>query len=43
MAKVKPNTRAPEFTSIDFNGNRVPLSDFIDRKNVFLVLNRGYS
>jgi peroxiredoxin len=43
MAKVKINTLAPEFTSIDVKGNRVSLSDFTDRKSVFLVLNRGFS
>ena len=34
MAKVELNTKAPEFTLLDFSGNSVSLSDFYDRKNV---------
>ena len=43
MAKVKLNKYAPEFTSLDFNGNSVSLSNFTDRMNVLLVLNRSFS
>jgi peroxiredoxin len=43
MAGVELNTQAPEFSSLDFNGNKVSLSDFTGRKNVLLVLNRGFS
>jgi peroxiredoxin len=42
MARVELNTHAPEFTLPDFNGNRVSLSDFTDRKNVLVVFNRGF-
>ena len=43
MAKVELNKQAPEFTSLDFNGNSVSLSDFSDRMNILLVLNRSFS
>ncbi len=43
MSRVKLNTHAPEFTAADFNGRWVSLSDFADRMNVLLVLNRGFS
>jgi peroxiredoxin len=43
MAKVELNKHAPEFTSLDFNGNSVSLSNFTDRMNVLLVLNRSFS
>jgi peroxiredoxin len=42
MAKVELNTRAPLFTLSDFNGNSVSLSDYVDRKNVLVVFNRGF-
>lgn len=43
MARVELNEHAPEFTSLDFNGKSVSLSDFTDRMNVLLVLNRSFS
>ena len=43
MAKVELNKHAPEFTSLDLNGTSVSLSNFTDRKNVLLVLNRSFS
>ena len=42
MAKVVLNTQALPFTLDDFNGNSVSLSDFIGRKNVLVVFNRGF-
>lgn len=42
MDKVACNTPAPAFTLTDFNGNRVALVDFLGRKNVLLVFNRGF-
>ena len=42
MAKVEPNTHAPEFSLADFNGNRVSLADFLNLKNVVVVFNRGF-
>ncbi len=43
MARVELNKQAPEFTTLDFNGNSVSLSDFTDRMNVLLVFNRSFS
>ncbi len=43
MGRVELNTHAPEFTSLDFNGDNVSLSDFAKRINVLLVFNRGFS
>lgn len=42
MARVEINTRAPEFTLLDFHGNRVALSDFTTRQHVLIVFNRGF-
>jgi peroxiredoxin len=42
MAKVECNTQAPEFALSDFNGTLVSLADFLGRKNVLLVFNRGF-
>ncbi len=42
MARVALNAHAHEFTSIDFSGNSVSLSDFTGRKNVLVVFNRGF-
>lgn len=43
MARVELNKQAPEFTSLDFNGTSVSLSDFGGRLNVLLVFNRSFS
>lgn len=42
MYQVNLNTPAPDFTLQDFEGNAVSLSDFVGKKNVLLVLNRGF-
>lgn len=42
MARVDLNTHAPEFTLSDLNGNSVSLSDYLNRKNVLVVVNRGF-
>ncbi len=42
MSKVTLDKPAPDFTLTDFNGKIVRLSDFYDKKNVFLVFNRGF-
>ena len=42
MAGVELNTRAPEFTLPDFEGELVSLSDFSGQKNVAVVFNRGF-
>ncbi len=42
MYQVDLNTPAPDFTLQDFRDNAVTLSDFAGKKNVLLVLNRGF-
>lgn len=42
MARIELNAQAPDFTLNDFNGKRVSLSDFINKKNVLVVFNRGF-
>ncbi len=42
MATIELNTHAPDFTMPDFNGNEISLSDFADKQNVLIVLNRGF-
>ena len=42
MPKVRLNTPAPDFTLKDVRGVDVTLSDFVEKKNVFLVFNRGF-
>ncbi len=42
MAHITLNTQAPDFTLSDFNGNRVSLADFTDKKNLLIVFNRGF-
>ena len=32
---------APDFTAFDTEGNKVKLSDFLGKKHVILVFNRG--
>jgi len=34
---------APPFDTNDSEGRRVKLSDYRDKKNVFLVFNRGFT
>ena len=43
MAKVSLNTKAPDFSLIAADGKEVRLSDFLSRKNVLLVFNRGFA
>jgi integrase/recombinase XerD len=40
--RVELNTSAPDFSLADFTGRRVRLSDYRDRRHVFLVFNRGF-
>jgi peroxiredoxin len=42
MPKIQVNQPAPDFTLSDFNGQRINLSEFRDKANVLLVLNRGF-
>jgi len=42
MSKVSLNTPAPDFSLVDYCGEKVSLSDFQGYKNVLLVFNRGF-
>jgi peroxiredoxin Q/BCP len=42
MKNTKINTIAPDFTVQDSEGKTVRLSDYRGKKNVVLVLNRGF-
>jgi peroxiredoxin len=42
IAKDKA-TLAPDFSATDSEGRTIRLADFRGRKNVFLVLNRGFT
>jgi len=43
MSKVTINTQAPDFTLLNFKGERVSLSDFRDKAHILLVFNRGFN
>ena len=43
MASVEVNKQAPDFEIEDFKGEKFKLSDFFKKKNVLIVLNRGFS
>lgn len=43
MAKVKIKTPAPDFSLQDFRGQQVQLSNYRNKKIVFLVFNRGFT
>jgi peroxiredoxin len=43
MARLEAYKKAPDFTLPDLHGKDVSLSDFAGRRNVFLVLNRGFA
>jgi len=42
MAKVAINTKAPDFTLEDYEGERFSLSDLNNKKHALLVFNRGF-
>ncbi len=42
MASVEINKQAPNFEIDDFKGEKFKLSDFKEKKNVLIVLNRGF-
>jgi peroxiredoxin Q/BCP len=42
MSQIEVNSLAPDFTLQDFKGQSVRLSDYRGKKNVLLVLNRGF-
>jgi peroxiredoxin len=41
LSQIEVNKPAPDFSLADFNGKQVSLSDYRDKNNVLLVLNRG--
>jgi peroxiredoxin len=43
MSKVALNKPAPDFDLSDYQGNPVALSNFLGKKNVLLVFNRGFT
>lgn len=42
MPRVELNVQAPDFTLNDFNGKSVTLFDYLNKKNVLVVFNRGF-
>lgn len=42
MNNLEINQEAPDFQMEDFNGNEFILNDFREKKNVLIVLNRGF-
>lgn len=42
MASVEVNKSAPDFEFVDFKGEVFKLSNFQGKKNVLIVLNRGF-
>ena len=42
MARVITNSPAPDFALEDSTGNLFRLSDYKNKKNIILVLNRGF-
>ncbi len=43
MASVEVNKEAPDFEMEEFNGKKFKLSDFRNKSNVLIVLNRGFA
>lgn len=42
MASVEVNKKAPDFQLPDYKGDLFKLSDWEGKKNILLVLNRGF-
>lgn len=42
LASIEVNKIAPDFESKDFKGETFKLSDFKGKKNILVVLNRGF-
>ena len=42
MSRAELNKPAPEFSLTDFSGHEISLADFLGKKNVLLVFNRGF-
>ncbi len=43
MSKVSINTKAPDFSLLDFEGNPFRLSELEGESNAVLVFNRGFA
>ena len=43
MPRVELNNKAPDFSLNDVEGNPVKLSDFLNKSNVLVVFNRGFT
>ena len=43
MARLQRGVEAPNFVLDDFNGNKIELNSYRDKKNVLLVFNRGFA
>lgn len=43
MARVKVNQYAPDFEVEDFKDEKFKLSNFKDKSNVLIILNRGFA
>jgi peroxiredoxin len=41
VPRIDLNVKAPGFTLPDMNGQSVSLDDFVEKKNVLVVFNRG--
>lgn len=41
--QVEIKTPAPDFSLLDFRGEEFALSEFIGKKNVLLIFNRGFT
>ncbi|MDD2371290.1 MAG: redoxin domain-containing protein [Firmicutes bacterium] len=42
MSIVEVNRTAPDFELMDFKGKIFKLSDYVGKKNIVIVLNRGF-
>ncbi len=42
MSRAELNKPAPEFSLTDFSGHKISMADFLGKKNVLLVFNRGF-
>lgn len=42
VASIEVNKIAPDFEAKDFKGETFKLSDFKGKKNILIVLNRGF-
>lgn len=42
MSKIKIDKKAPDFNLDDFRGDQFRLSDYVGKKIVILVFNRGF-